>query len=181
MKKIISLAACAVSIALTAGHVSAEQVSEGFYVGAAYSALTYSENGFEDADLGALFARGGYQVNEYVAAEVRLGDGVQDDTISYLGYDIKVKLKEYYGVYLKAGIPTGVGLYPYAVIGGTHLKLEASVAGYTASDTSSDVSYGVGVDYWFNPQISAGLEYMKLYDKDGTELSGVSLGLNYKF
>jgi opacity protein-like surface antigen len=52
--------------------------------------------------------------------------------------------------------------------------------GFSESDTSSDITYGLGVDYWFNGQVSADLEYANFYDKDGVEVSGWTLGLNYK-
>jgi opacity protein-like surface antigen len=181
MKRKIILAMCGASLIVAAAGASAEKLTEGFYLGGGYTAATYSESGFPDADLGALFIRGGYQINDYVASEIRIGDGVEDDTVHVFGESVKVKAKEFYGIYLKAGIPTDVGLYPYAIAGGTHLKMEASVPGYSTSDSDSDISYGLGVDYWFNKSLSAGLEYMKLYDKDSTEVTGVTLGLNYKF
>lgn len=183
ISKLVSACAASLFAIAAASHASADQLGEGFYVGGGYSAVTYSESGFPDADLGALFIRGGYQINDYLAAEVRLGDGVQDDSVNYFGYDVKLKLKDFYGIYLKAGIPTEMGLYPYVIIGDTHMKGELSVSGFSgvASSDGSDVSYGVGVDYWINKNVSAGLEYMNFYDKDGIELSGFTLGLNYKF
>lgn len=150
----------------------------GFYLGAAYTQATWDIAGVDkDADLGVLSARGGYQINDYVAVEGRLGTGVQDDKV----YGVKVELQDTYGVYAKLGVPTEIGLYPYALLGVTHVKVKASVPGYSASDSDSDVSYGVGVDYWFNRSVSAGLEYANYYDKNSDKITGLTLGVNYKF
>ncbi len=159
----------------------ADATTQGFYVGGGYSEVTYSENSFPDADLGALFVRGGYQLNQNVALEARLGTGVQDDSIHVYGINVDVEMEDFYGFYAKAGLPTQVGFYPYVMLGATHAKVKAKAGGYSASDDSSDLSYGLGVDYWFDPAISAGLEWAKFYDKDGVEISGVTLGLNVKF
>jgi outer membrane autotransporter protein len=99
---------------------------------------------------------------------------VRDDTI----HGVKVKMKDFYGAYFKVGLPTSVGLYPYVIAGATHGKVEAR---NRRSSTKTDLSYGLGADYWFNQKISADLEYAKYFDKDGVELDGVTLGVNYKF
>lgn len=154
--------------------LSAVAVQPGFYFGGGYTDASVDFDGLSnDADLGLLFVRGGYQFNEYAALEARLGTGVEDDKI----YGVKVEAEDVYGGYLKLGTPTQVGLYPYVLLGFTHAELKAN--GYSDSDT--DMSYGVGADYWFNPSVSAGLEYARLYDENGVEVNGLTLGLNFKY
>lgn len=150
----------------------------GFYLGGGYTGAKLDLDVIDkDADLGVLFVRGGYQINQNIAAEIRLGTGVDDDRV----YGVKVEAEDVYGAYLKAGLPTTVGLYPYVLLGMTHAKLKASGGGVRDSDSGSDVSYGIGVDYWFSNKISAGLEWANLYDKDGDEITGVSASMNFKF
>lgn len=150
----------------------------GFYVGGGYTFATLDLDGApSNADVGALFVRGGYQINEYIALEARLGEGVGDDTVS----GVKLEIDNIYGGYVKVGLPTEVGLYPYALLGYTHAKLKASIPGESITSSDSDVSYGIGADYWFNKQLSAGLEYANFYDKDGDKITGLTLGVNYKF
>ena len=170
------LSACmAVPAAAAAAAAGAEP---GFYVGGGYTFATLDIDGASsNADVGALFARGGYQINEYIALEARLGDGVQDDTVD----GVKLEIDNMYGGYVKVGRPSEVGLYPYALLGYTHVELKARVPGYSATSSDSDVSYGIGADYWFSRQLSAGLEYANFYDKDGVKVSGLTLGMNYKF
>lgn len=177
MKK--STLALMLSVGLTIPAMAmAAGTDPGFYAGAGYTFANVESNDVDvDADLGVLFLRGGYQINKYLAVEARLGEGVQDEKI----HGVKLELDEMYGVYAKVGLPTDVGLYPYALLGMTHAKLKGSVPGYSTTSTDSDISYGIGADYWFNKQLSAGLEYANFYDKDGDTISGLTLGVNYKF
>lgn len=153
-------------------------IAPGFYAGAGYLIGNYDDNDVrKDADLDGLFIRGGYQLNDNLAIEARLGEGVNDDSI----YGVKLELKEFYGAYFKVGMPTSIGLYPYVIAGGTHGKLEASYHGYHDSASKTDLSYGAGADYHFDSKWSAGVEYMKYLDTDGIDFTGVTLGVNYKF
>lgn len=156
---------------------SAESSAPGIYLGGGYTDTNVHFNGRnDDADTGVLFARGGYQVNQNVAFEARLGTGVDDDHI----YGSKVELEDIYGMYLKAGVPLQMGFYPYVLLGATHGKVKVSGSNWSESDSTNDFSYGVGVDYWFNGQVSADLEYANFYAKDGIQVSGWTFGLNYK-
>lgn len=179
MKKMTRVSMLAASMMASAVAMAAGgAASPGFYVGGGYSDTEVEINNFgSDADVGVLFARGGYQLNQNIAFEGRLGLLTDEDKIN--GWDVDID--NIYGVYLKAGLPTQVGLYPYVLLGMTHAKVEVSRHGVSESDSDTDISYGFGADYWFNTQISAGLEFTKYYDKSGDEISGLTLGLNFKF
>ena len=150
----------------------------GAYVGGGLTETSIDIDGVSgEANPTAVFARVGYQINEFFAVEGRLGTGLDSDKL----HGVKVDIENVYGAYLKAGIPTAVGLYPYAVLGATHGELKASARGYSDTGDDDDISYGVGVDYWVVPNVSVGLEYMKYLDMDNYEVSGISLGANYRF
>lgn len=150
----------------------------GFYAGGTYSFMSVEDDDFGvDADVGVLFLRGGYQLNQYVALEARIGMGVEDDKIG----GINLEVEEMIGAYAKVGLPTQTGFYPYVLLGVTDSELELSGFGQSASDSDTDLSYGVGVDYWFSSQMSASAEYTNFYDDGGTSLTGLSLGVTYKF
>lgn len=151
----------------------------GFYVGGAYSQISDDENGTsEDASLGALFVRGGYQFNPNLALEARLGAGVSDDKIE----GVKVELEHMYGAYIKAGTPTLNRLYPYFLVGWTDVKMKASVPGDSNTDTRGGPSFGLGIDVYITHNISANLEYAELYNKTpDAKIDGLSLGVSYKF
>lgn len=176
MKKISMAWAVAAALAVPVA-ATAAPVKPGFYIGGSYVFADVEDNGSDlDVDLDALMLRAGFQLNEYIAIEGRVGEGVQDDEV----FGVKVELEEMYGAYVKAGLPTQTGFYPYALLGVTRGEISARGPGGRVSETDSDISYGVGVDYWFSGQLSGSVEYTQFYDKDSS-VSGLSLGVNYKF
>jgi len=156
----------------------AEDIEPGWYIGAGYAFVNYDEDGVPDLDLGAVIFRSGFQFNEYLSAEARFGLGVDDDSV----WGVDVELENLYGGYFRAGLPTGVGFYPYVIVGATHGQIKANVPGY-GSDRydETDVSYGGGIDFYLDPSLSLTAEYMMLIDKNDAKWSGVTLTLNLKF
>ena len=169
-------------LALVAGAVLSLQAladqQPGLYAGGGITEAKFEIDGVSgDANPTAVFARIGYQINDYFAAEARLGTGLDSDKF----HGVKTEIEDFYGVYAKAGIPTTVGLYPYAVLGLTHGELKASVSGFSDKQDDSDVSAGIGIEYWFDRSFSVGLEYMKYLETSDYKVTGVSLGANFKF
>ena len=61
-------------------------------------------------------------------------------------------------------------------------RLTASIEGFGAeSESQTDMSYGVGADIGSSDTFLVNVEYMNWFDKDGTEISGLSLGFTRKF
>lgn len=147
------------------------------YFGGNFALVEYSEEGVPDASLNAIYGRFGTYFGENFSGELRLGVGLGDDTVNADGADVKLEVENFYGVYLRGGVPIGESFYPYAVIGYTKGKLKASVYGESFSDSESDASFGVGADFSFTDTLKLNLEYMNYIDKDGGELSGFALGL----
>ncbi len=177
MTKMIKHAALIVGAAIAVPAMAAGPLP-GIYVGGGIMEGTFEIDGVDgDANPTALFARAGYQVNPYLAAEARLGTGLDSDEF----HGIKTEIENFYGIYAKVGLPTSIGLYPYAMVGLTQGELKASYRSFSDTQDESDVSMGVGLEYLFSRNFSAGLEYMKYMDTSDFEISGVSLGANYKF
>jgi opacity protein-like surface antigen len=174
IKSAVVVAAATLSL-----HAAAAGVQKpGIYVGGGLTDTTFEIDGVSgDASPTALFARIGYQINEYIAAEARLGGGLDSDKF----HGIKTEIEDFYGAYAKVGVPTTVGLYPYALVGLTHGELKASYGGYSDKQDDSDVSFGIGVDYWFDSNFSIGVEYMKYLETSDYKITGLSIGGNYKF
>ncbi|MGI2261353.1 porin family protein [Shewanella sp. GXUN23E] len=147
------------------------------YIGGSYSALDYSQQGLEkDLSLGAISVTGGYRFNEYAAIEARAGIGVGDDSLRGVTFE----LDTYYGGYLKLGIPAG-DFYPYVLAGFTEGELTASLLDDSVSGSESDFSYGAGIGYNINKNVSLQLEYTNYLDKDGGTIDGFTFGINYYF
>lgn len=150
------------------------------YIGGSYAIFDYSEHGIDpDLTVGALGVNGGYRVNDYVAVEARVGTGVKDGTYARMN----LEMDSYFGAYVKVGMPVNnfYPIYPYALLGMTKAELTVSGYGMTASGSESDISYGLGVAYAVNDQISLNVEYANLMDKDGIIIDGFTFGSTYHF
>ncbi|MDX1458946.1 MAG: outer membrane beta-barrel protein [Marinobacter sp.] len=180
MKSKLAAASIATLMTLNA-HAEAPKDVQG-YVGANYVFLTYEEDGIsEDFDLGALVAKAGAKFNPYLSAEFRAGLGVDDHSESGGGFTAELELDYLVGGYAIAGIPNETPIYPYAVLGVTKGKLTASVSGFgesaSVSESESDISFGIGANFAVNDEVNLNAEYMNYLDKDGAEITGVSVGL----
>jgi hypothetical protein len=183
--KLVSGAAFA-ALATFASVASAQDSVEGGYVGLNYAFVTYKDDGFsDDFDLGALVGKAGVQINPYVAAEIRAGFGVADDSTRFNSASLDIELDYLVGGYMVLGLPNESPVYPYAIIGATKGELTASATGpggsARASASESDISFGVGANLDINKDFRVNGEYMQYIDKDGGEVSGVSVGFAVLF
>jgi|SRR5690554_679268 len=185
MGKII-LAGSFVALMAAPVFASAQGNVQQAYAGVNYAFVTYEEEGLsEDIDLGALVAKVGTKVNPYFAAELRAGFGVADESASVGNVSVKVEIDYLVGGYGVLGIPNETPIYPYVVLGFTKGELTASAKGpggsATVSASESDISYGVGANFDLSSNVQMNAEYMNYIDKDGAEISGISVGASYLF
>lgn len=193
MKKLV--AAIAALTVLGAGQATAEVTS---YVGVAYTGFQYEEDlaglplnqSSVEFDVSAFTLKGGFQLNDYLALEARVGFGISDDSETLTGStSVKsgLELNNYLGAYIKAGLPLGEVFYPYVMAGVTRFDFEASATnlnnGFSArgDDSDNDVSFGVGADIRLGEHHTVNAEYANFYDKDSVEIDGFSLGYTYRF
>lgn len=172
MRKI--LAVLALAIPITA-------VAEGLYGGVGYGITKYKEDDVPTANLNVLSFKLGTFLRPNFAVEARLGTGVGDDTVTYLGVPIKVELDNYYGFYGRAFIPTGTAFRPYGLIGWAKGELTASALGVSASEDDSDFSYGLGADVELTKAVALTLEYARLFKGEGYKVDGFSAGVAFRF
>lgn len=182
------------SLFFTAPAISAEEQGNGAYFGMSYLSMDYDLDGFGTAAQTGIDFRIGNMLNDYVALEGRLGLGLSGDTLqacySYFnGYyyataceDVTVELKNYIGVYLKPYFVANGKFRPYAIVGYTRGKLEASLYGQSESANDNDLSFGFGADIAIGQTgTDLNIEYMNLYDKEGESISGFSVGWKTSF
>lgn len=148
------------------------------YMGAAFGVLEYKLDGIEGKpSLASLHVAGGYQVNEFVAAEGRVGFGVGDDEHG----NNELKLKNSIGGYVKVGYPIEE-FYPYVIGGFTRVELEAEDStGIKTKESISDLSYGAGLGFLINHSAVLQAEYLRLADDDGHKLDAFTFGINFLF
>lgn len=143
----------------------------------------------DEVTFNAVYGRFGAFFNENISAEARLGLGVGDDTVD----GEKFELDNYYGVYVRGGIPATEIFYPYAILGFTKGKWSSSysysevflgeeitISG-SDSGSESDLSYGVGADFAVTENLKINAEYMSYMDKDAAELTGFTVGVAFSF
>ena len=176
MSKILKIMSIATALTFSAHSMGGET-----YYGAGLAHLDIPIDGIDDEMLDAtvtsLHGLVGTRFNENFSGEIRLGIGISDDNnLDDDGFNLK--LKNYFGVYAKAGAQISEIIYPYVVAGYTRGKMEASALGDSESASEGDVSFGVGVDFSISKTTKLNLEYMNYLDKDGVELSGFGLGFS---
>lgn len=156
---------------------------EGNYFGFGATQFNIEDPSFE-ADVMTLDGRLGMHFNEIFSGEIRAGFGINDDTVNFdLNSQIIYEMKNYYGAYFRVGVPAVDSFYPYVIVGHTRGKVKMELVGSPANATESmsDVSYGLGSDFALSDDFDLTVEYMKYLDKDGVEVDGVSLGFKASF
>lgn len=164
-------------VGVTSSLVSPVIAENQYYAGGGLAFLDYSEHGIgDDASLNALYGRLGMNFNENFSGEIRAGFGVGDDSVDVYGIDVDVELDNFFGAYVRGGIPAAESFFPYAVLGYTRSEVTASISGYgSESESESDVSFGVGADVKVSDNLYLNVEYMNYLDKDGAEIDGFSI------
>ena len=169
--------------AFAADHYTHFYYAPDAYVGINLTALQVTQQGFEDAEVGAIYGRMGKQYSPYLSAEFRLGYGLGNDSLvdPVFAEDIAFEVQEFYGAYIRLGVPTGDRFYPYLLVGYTQFGLEQTTLGVTTDDTVDDLSYGLGADWALWPHVQASLEVVRYADKQGGTLTALSLGIAKAF
>lgn len=172
MKRIAIAAAAAL---LMLGTAQAQQRSP-LYGEIGYSFNTVKAEGGFDANPQALRGIIGYNFHPYFAAEGMLAFGTSSD--SDQGVDVKVR--HAYGIFAKPKYDFG-NIEVFGRLGWARTKVRGEVGGVTGDDSASDIAYGLGVNYSFNPKMYVGADWMRLRDKDGVKVDGLTISLGYRF
>ncbi len=152
--------------------------AQNMYGGASYALVNLDAgSGVSDPKPTVVYGTLGYAINKNFAVEGRLGGGVSDDTITYLGVPDKVKIKNYYGAYLKGIVPLNDTFSVYALAGGSGAKVSASAGGGSISDSQTSGSYGFGASVGTSGNVALTLEWARLF-KDA---DAFTFGVSFKF
>lgn len=167
----------AILVAVMSFSVSAIAVAENqYYAGGGFAFLDYSEDGFDDASLNSIYGRLGIDFNENFSGELRVGFGIGDDSVDVFGTDVDVELDNFFGAYVRGGIPVADTFFPYIVAGFTRGEVTVSASGFgSESESETDVSFGLGADVKVSDSFILNVEYINYFDKDSVEIDGFSL------
>ncbi|MCG9575068.1 porin family protein [Vibrio tubiashii] len=187
MKKVLSVAAVALALSATA-----VQAHEGYYAGAGYQAAD-----FKLKDLDRKFAAHtlnlnvGYDFNEYLAVEGRIGVPMSSEKQSWNKDSIEGKPTTSYAVFGKGTLPLTdmFSVYALAGYGKSGYKFDANLPSLEAKGDAkfdkASLQYAAGVEVNFTQNIAMTAEYGvygsgKNYDAK-YDIKGFNLGLKYKF
>jgi len=149
--------------------------------GISYISLSDEEEGL-DVSLGGIVGSMGYKAkfsdSFYIIPEARLGEGISDDSVSYLGVKTDVELSSFWALSLRGQIELQNNIYVFAAptYANAKFSVTASKNGerVTVTDDSWEFGVGGGLGYKFSEVISAEFLYEQF---DGTDV----LGLGFKF
>ncbi|EKF75869.1 hypothetical protein A11A3_00205 [Alcanivorax hongdengensis A-11-3] len=133
------------------------------------------------ADPSALQFKFGSWINrdETLGGEVRLGLGVGDD---HLRSGVDVEIDRSYGAYFRGQFPNTLPVRPYGLIGITRVETTQDYAGGgSKGENYNDLSLGLGADITLTNQVFVSVEYMRVVDHGGDQISNLAVGLNGRF
>jgi outer membrane immunogenic protein len=144
---------CAIAAALAAAIAPA--AAEGIYAGAGYT--NYSS---EDADIGAVTGRLGYQFHPNIAVEGELGTGVGDDD--------GAELDTAWGVYGVGKINVSPSVELFARAGYQGVEIEGAAA------DNDGLGYGVGGQWNLTDRFGVRADYTRLEGDEEVDTLGLS-------
>lgn len=174
-------------VVLSCSLVAGGAYAAGPYIGLGYTQFQYDNDDYHSDTIknDGVVLRAGVDFTEWLALEVRGGMGLSDDDDNGVQYE----MDNMYGGYLKLSLPMSENVRPYVIGGYTRingdLEYRTQLAGSTITVKDSrdldDQSYGAGIDFGVTDTLGVNLEYMRYYDKDGEEISGITVGLRSAF
>ncbi len=154
-----------------------------FYATVGGTFLSAEEAGVE-FDLGAMTTRAGYQFTPNFSAEAEAMIGFAEEEISGGGASVEIGLNYAVGLFARAEAPVSEYVTLYARLGvvNAELEVEASVFGFTESESASETGagYGAGAEFNVVENFSIYADYTR-YDIEETEIDGLSFGGRFRF
>ncbi|MBR9833599.1 MAG: porin family protein [Alphaproteobacteria bacterium] len=155
--------------------VSPAAFAEGWYADIGYTHSS-ADSDLGDIDLGAISARGGYDITENFAVELEGALGVADEDI--LGAN--VELNYLIGAFGKAQVPVSDRVDLFARAGVVNGEIEASGGGFSASDSETGFGIGVGGTMDLANNFYLRGDYTR-YDIEDYEADAFTIGVGMKF
>lgn len=156
------------------------------YAGASYSTMTAKESPFS-LDFGVLNGFAGYQINDYLAVEGRVGVGIADESVDlFEDGSVDVGVDYTAQALVKGSYHFSDVVSAYGIAGVAKNKYSFSQGNQSDSSSDTGLTYGVGVQFAISGNSALNLEYQKLPDMDmdddaGISVSALTVGYTYRF
>jgi outer membrane autotransporter protein len=185
MKQTIIVAAAAALFSFGAqAQSSSAPASTPWYGELGYTSLKFHDSSGFSVGPGALRGIIGYNFHPNVAVEGMLAGGVSDGSTTIAGTDVKVKLQDAYGIFVKPKVDLD-NFELFARLGWTQERVRVSaisaLGSASASGSDNSFAWGAGASYNFSPKAYVTLDYLRYYSKDSTKIDGWTLGAGYRF
>jgi hypothetical protein len=176
--KSIAVAVFTVAVSAFAGAATAQQ--ERTYVG---GNIVWADVEVAGATVTPtmLSGRFGREFSRHFAVEGRVGLGIADDTVSFVGNSTTVDMDYAFGVYARGILPLADIFSIYGLLGLTAGKLSLSGPGGSFSDSESDLSYGFGADLAIGRNLAVNFEWARLFEISGYDVEATSIGIVYRY
>lgn len=170
--------------------ISSTTNAKELYYGLNLSTLDYKETTSEQMifpvfSIQTIYGKLGRVWNDNFSAEMRIGFELNDDEkivqVNGMLVPIQLRLKNFYGAYVKIGEQVNSNIYPYTILGYTRVKGKVKALDIEDTNAESDFSFGVGVDFDLTETLKLNIEHMNYLDKNTAAISGFSIGLISNF
>lgn len=156
-------------------------ISGSNYFGVNLQGLRFSEDDFNINETG-FGLRVGHEFGNYLAVEGQAAAGLDNDT----SMGIEVGIDYLVGIYLRGNMflwdPRA---RLYGLVGVTRGKITAEAFGLSDSMTDTEMSYGIGFEFYGDERNAVNLEFMRYMDgeDDGVdyEVDAFNLGYTHRF
>ncbi|MBU1287215.1 MAG: porin family protein [Alphaproteobacteria bacterium] len=144
-----------------------------------YGTVGYGNYSADDADLGAIQLRGGYNFTEFLGAEIEGAIGVADESTTIAGVDVNVELENSYGAYAVGRIPFSEKADVFGRVGYVSTEIKASAGGFSASADDDAAALGIGGNYYFAPSQGVRLGYTHMDYDDSIDVIDIAYVLKF--
>jgi len=175
-----TLTALATAAAMASTGAQAQSTPGGVYAEIGWTQITYREP-LASIQPTALRVILGADVHPNLAVEGMLGVGLVSDTVRIGSVNVTGEIGHTLGFFIKPKTTVAPGFDVFARLGYVDTKLTASMPSFRLSTSGGDLAYGVGASYKINEQLSANVDYLSYYSKNGVTGQGMTFGLGIRF
>ena len=183
--------------------LSTPSLANDWYVGANASKQKIAADTITGKDFSTLGLTAGYSINQYLSIEARYLSSINDDEIDVIAWEGQAtssyEIGNQINLLVKASYPIYQNLSAFAFSGYSDTKMTATLKYKSTNQvdrekrTFDGLTYGLGVNYQFDPKVSVSIEYQILPDHEldinindtfqaiSQDWSSLNLGVTYTF